>query len=288
MFADDTSLFYSHKCITTLYKTINEELVKIHDWLKANKLSLNVSKTKYILFHKIRQADELPLRLPTLQLSNNAEIERTSTSKFLGVLIDENFTWKNHINCIDSKISKNLGILYKAKYMLNTTSLKQLYFSFIHSYLTYANIAWGSTTKTNLAPLYSRQKHAVKIIANQNKFAHTKPLFKSFGILNIYQLNLFQHLSFMYDYSNGKAPKSFDFFRKPESKYITRQSNNHYKKPEVKSNNSKFRVSYRGPHIWNIFIKKNFLVKNPVSPSSTKQYLKKVILTHYENTYEYF
>ena len=154
-------------------------------------------------------------------------------------------------------------------------------------YWNNANIAWGSTTKTNLVSLYRRQKHAIRIIANQNKLTHTEPLFNSFGILNIYQLNLFQNLLFMHDYNNGRIPNSFNFFKKSNCKYTTRQSN-YYKKPQVKSNYSKFRVSYRGPHLWNFFARKNFLVKYHASRSFTKQYLKKIILTHYKNTDEYF
>ena len=73
-------------------------------------------------------------------------------------------TWRRHIECIESKISKNLGILYKARYLLNLTSTKQLYFSFIHSYLNYGNIAWGSTNKYKLNVILRRQKHASRTI----------------------------------------------------------------------------------------------------------------------------
>ena len=54
--------------------------------------------------------------------------------KFLGIIIDENLTWTNHISTIENKISKNIGILYKAKFLLNQTCLKHIYFAFIHSY----------------------------------------------------------------------------------------------------------------------------------------------------------
>ena len=69
---------------------------------------------------------------------------------FLEFLIDENLTWKPHIQYIENKISKNIGLLYKAKFLLNQKSLKSIYFSFIHSYLNYANVAWGNTHQTKL------------------------------------------------------------------------------------------------------------------------------------------
>ena len=107
--------------------------------------------------------------------------------KFLGVFLDEIMTWKNHISCVESKISKNLGILYKARSLLNKECMKQLYFSFVHSYLNYGNIAWASTNKTKLETLLRKQTHGVRIIYFEDKFTHAKPLlkFRSFKHISI-------------------------------------------------------------------------------------------------------
>ena len=148
MFADDTNLFFSHKDIKVLFKTVNIELEKTCIWFKANKLSLNESKTKYTLFHKPNSKDNIPLKLPKLSM-NEKEIKRTDCIKFLGVLLDENLTWNNHIHVIENKIAKNIGILYKARYTINQQGLRSLYYSFIHSYLNYGNIVWASTTEQN-------------------------------------------------------------------------------------------------------------------------------------------
>ena len=96
MFADDTNLFYSHNNIKILFKNANDELEKISQWFKANKLSLNEGKTKFTLFHKPHDKDNLPLQLPNLKINNN-EIKRYSSIKFLGVLVDENLTWIDDI-----------------------------------------------------------------------------------------------------------------------------------------------------------------------------------------------
>ena len=159
MFADDTNLFYSHSNIDTLFKTVNKELNYINEWFKANKLSLNISKTKYTFFHPQRKNDEIPLKLPILQI-NKTKIDRVECIKFLGVLLDECLTWRKHISCIENKISKNIGILYKSKFLLNQNCLKCIYFSFTHSYLNYANIAWASTHQTKLKN-YSINKSAL-------------------------------------------------------------------------------------------------------------------------------
>ena len=99
MFADDTNLFLSHQNINTLFKIFNEELKKIGDWFKANKLSLNNKKTKYTLFHKNSSKDDLPLKLPPLKIADN-NIERKTTIKFIGVMLDENISWEEHIRTV--------------------------------------------------------------------------------------------------------------------------------------------------------------------------------------------
>ena len=127
MFADDTNLFYSHNNIKILFKNANNELEKILQWFKANKLSLNEGKTTFTLFHKPCDKDNLPLQLPNVKINNN-EIERSSSVKLLGVLVDENLTWIDHIALVENRLSKNLGLLHKAKNYVNKKSMVSLLF----------------------------------------------------------------------------------------------------------------------------------------------------------------
>ena len=135
IFADDTNLFFSHKSIKELFHIANLELNKVFKWFNANKLSLNKDKTKYTFFHKVREKE----KLPSLFI-NDRDIKRITSIKYLGVLIDEHLTWKEHIAVIENKVSKNLGLLHRARRVLDRTALKNLSFSFIHSYLNYGNI----------------------------------------------------------------------------------------------------------------------------------------------------
>ena len=149
MFADDTNLFFTHKEIRNLFQIINQELENINQWFISHKLSLNIKKTKYSFFHKLRQKVNISLLLPKL-IINNYKIQRTESIKFLGVLLDENLSWKEHIKCNENIIAKILGLLYKVKNYLNKRSLLALYYSFIYAYINYGNIAWGNTNRTNL------------------------------------------------------------------------------------------------------------------------------------------
>ena len=114
MFADDTNLFLSHKNIDTLFAIMNVELENVSMWFKSNKLSLNVYKTKWSLFYPLSKRQFLPQTLPNL-LIEDIHIKREHVTKFLGVFIDENLSWKQHIETLSSNISKSIGIFYKSR-----------------------------------------------------------------------------------------------------------------------------------------------------------------------------
>ena len=114
MFADDTNLFLSGINVDDLFSDMNCELNKISLWFKANELLLNLTKAKYSLFHSASKKRFLREPLPFLKMDNIA-IERENVTKFIGVLIDENLSWKHHINDVSTKISKTIGILYKSR-----------------------------------------------------------------------------------------------------------------------------------------------------------------------------
>ena len=101
---------------------MNAELSHLNDWFCANKLSLNTDKTKYVLFHKAKSKDNLPLVLPDLFI-NDVKIKSENSLKFLGVMTDENLT---HVELVENKISKSIGILFKASCSLNSKSLRSI------------------------------------------------------------------------------------------------------------------------------------------------------------------
>ena len=107
-------------------------------------------------------------------------------------------------------------MLYRTKYLLNELSLKCIYFAYIHLYLTYANIAWASTYRTNLKAIYLLQKRAVRIVFNENNMTHSRLLLRSLNALDICQINLFQHLRFMYNFNKNETPIIFiNLIKKP-------------------------------------------------------------------------
>ena len=87
----------------------------ISHWFNSNKLSLTVDKTKFTLFCKVRQNDNIPLALPALKI-NNTLIEPVNHIKFLGILFGGNLIWKSQINLIENETSKSLGVIHRAKF----------------------------------------------------------------------------------------------------------------------------------------------------------------------------
>ena len=175
MFADDINLFLCPKKIVTLFATMNVELENVSTWFKSNKLSVNVDKTKWLLFHTLPKRQLFPQTLPN-PLIENIHIKREHAAKFIGKFTDENLFWKQHIDIISSKIAKSIGILYQSRNVLSKQCRNQLYFSFIHNYINHTNIVRENTRKSKFERLYPCQKHTACVIYHKDLYTHASPL----------------------------------------------------------------------------------------------------------------
>ncbi|XP_065662820.1 uncharacterized protein LOC136085441 [Hydra vulgaris] len=256
MFADDTNLFLTNSDIKNLYADMNIELIKANNWFRANKLSLNSEKTKYILFHKKTQEENLPLKLPDLILNDNL-IKKQASIRFLGVLVDEKLSWLPQIRYIHSKISNVIG-MYRVRSYINKQSLKLIYFGLIHCFISYANISWASTQPSKLKKIYSLQKHACRIIYFKNKREHAKPIMKDMKMMDVFEINIYQQLIFMYQFNNNLSPTNFTYkfeININENYYLRANISNTYKLPQNLNKYTEYSIAYRGPNIWNRYQK---------------------------------
>ena len=124
-------------------------------------------------------------------------------------MLDENISCEEHIRTAETKLAKNIGLLYRTKPLLEEKSPRSIYFAYIHLYLNYANTAWASIYRTKLKVNHFHQKHAVCIVSNEDKLTHSRPLLRSLIALTVYQINLYQDLAFMYKHDIKKAPLTF-------------------------------------------------------------------------------
>ena len=114
------------------------------------------------------------------------------------------YQWKEHLKYTENKIAKSIGLMYKTKPFLDKDSLLSLYFSYIHSYINYANLTWAS--KTNLEKIHSQQKYALRKVYNEDRYHHSKELFRSCNVLNVCKLNLLNTSIFMYKIKTETGP----------------------------------------------------------------------------------
>jgi hypothetical protein len=143
-FADDTTVFLSDSDPASLFNRANKSLDAIFNWFCANKLSLNASKTQYMVIQPTTKTSDLSFRCLTI---NDVKLSRATSCKFLGIKIDESLSWKKQMLNINSKISRALFTMKQVKFSLPKESLRTLYL--IHPHLTYGILAWGNA-KTNL------------------------------------------------------------------------------------------------------------------------------------------
>ena len=132
------------------------------DWCDINKLSINLSKTIYMIVKSSRKRNhEFIINIQSANGTNHT-LERTDSIKYLGVMLPVSF--KYHIAYVCSRMSRNLGIISKLRYYLTLSQLKQIYYTLIYPYISYAILAWGSTYKTYIQKVQTKQNHAIRLI----------------------------------------------------------------------------------------------------------------------------
>ena len=209
MFADDTNLFLTGRNLSDLEAKLNIELNKINTWFQVNLLSLNYSKTNYIIFHNSRNRHNLA----DVNLHiNNFKLQRVNFTKFLGVIIDSKLNWKMHIDKINNKVSKSVGVICKLRHILPHDHVRNLYHTLVEPYFLYCILVWAGPVKTGkLDKLLRLQKKFVRLILFQPYGAHSKNLFSLLRIRTIYQIYTYRLAMYMFNAIVQKRQGPFRF-----------------------------------------------------------------------------
>ncbi len=249
LFADDTTITGSSRNLLDLQNIFNVELNLLHNWLVSNKLTINTSKTNYILF---TPKNKVIAFTPFICVQDN-EISQVTSIKFLGIIIDNKLSWNLHITYLANKLAKNMSILYKLKGSFPQSTMLNMYYSFIYSLLTYGISIWGNSSKSNLNKLITLQKQAVRIICDTAYRAHTDSLFKTLKILKLQDIFLLEVLKFTYKFKLGILPTVFhDYFTISETQ--VRQETFHI--PRHRTNYRAASIKILGAKKFNQFHKK--------------------------------
>ena len=205
MYADDTTIYFSLDKFPGENREIvvNSELEKVNTWLKLNKLSINVNKTNCMFFTKRRH-------LTPLQFSmNNRSIDVVQHFNYLGIMLDENMSWKTHIAMVRNKLSRINGILHRLKYYFPRNILITLYKSLFTPHINYGLLLWGQAGE-NLDKI---RKKTIRTITYNNYTAHTEPLLKELNLLKVKDMFDLKILKFLFKLYHNELPPYFNIYR---------------------------------------------------------------------------
>ena len=239
LFADDTSLYYSCKNVQALESIMNQELSKISEWLSANRLSLNVGKSKLLYFTNNNRTV-----LQNINIKINDQIlAEVSSAKYLGVYIDNKLQWDSHINAIKLRLSKGASILAKIRHYVPKSVLRSLYFTFINSHIDYNLLNWGIAPLANIEMISKKTRKAIRLISFKPYDEEAIPLFKQHTILPLEETFLLKQAKFMWKMQNELLPPS-----------LTRNFKFNNRNQLALSHNrldiSAKHITYAGPRLW--------------------------------------
>ena len=194
-FADDTSLLSRGKSLKTLNKNVNQDLSRLSNWLRANKIALNTSKTEIIIFKNstLKILKHLNFRL------DGQKLFLTNAVSYLGVKLDEHLSWKNYLNELFPKLARAIGILSKIRHLVDFKTLRSIYYSLFNSHLNYSLLAWGYIPDRLLSKLASLQNKAMRVLNFQDFRAPVQPLYINSRILPFQNELKLRHCLFAYD-----------------------------------------------------------------------------------------
>ena len=242
MFADDTNIFIKHKQIDIVYDQAQCELHNIASWLSANRLSLNADKTKYTIFHTHKKSYNM--QFPILRF-NNKPIERVKKTPFLGVLLDENLSWKSHMLALFQKMRRNVGIIYKLKSYLNSNNLICIYHSLIASHLRYCITSWNHGNTILAKKIDNLCSKVIKLIVKSN--CNTTNLF---SVTDMYTLEMGK---LMHKFNQNQLPTIFKNLFRPNNTVHSHSTRNRYAYhlPFYSTSVSQQSIQYSGAKVWN-------------------------------------
>ena len=182
---------------------------------------------------------------------DGVDVERVYEIKFLGVTIDDKINWKSHIKHVQSKLSRSISVLSKAKQILDHKSLHILYCSLISPYLQYCAEVWGNTYKCTIQSLSILQKRAIRIIHNTGYRDHTNSLFLKSKTLKFTDLVHFQTAQIMYKAKNNLLPSNIQklFFYRVGGYNLRGEFN--LKHQRARTTLKSFCLSVSGVRLWN-------------------------------------
>ena len=190
LFADDTSIVYSDFNLQNIENRINADLENLFNWLCANKISLNVTKTKILLFRNVHKPINHNLNFSI----NNQSIKLSQSVKYLGVILDNFLNWNLYTKNLCSKLNKANGAISRLRHYVPRSILIQVYYALFFSHINYACQIWGQTFNQNVQRIFILQKKCLRLMTFSDFNAPSSPLFSQLGLLKICDLTKLRNI----------------------------------------------------------------------------------------------
>jgi len=229
---------------------MNNEVAKVQDWLLANRLSVHYAKkSQYMIINSnpsIRIHDDFEL------VMGDHVIERTKNYRYLGILVDDRFSWADHISEVCQKLSQVAGIIFKIRTLLSSQALKLVYHSLAGSKLRYGLICWATANKLLLNKINVVHNRIVSYMSFSKRCSRMWPLYCKLKVLPLDILIQIEYAKTMFKYQHNMLPSIFNtYFRKPTHSYATRfSSNNNFALTRANSARDQKMLKVIGPGIW--------------------------------------
>ena len=226
-------------------------MIKLTNWFKANKLTLNADKSSFTIFKSSQKTiPNLPDKIKFL----NQELNRTPHIKFLGVILDENLTWNNHINEICNKLKRLFHIFYNIRHLLSKDNIKTIYYALIYSRIKYGISVYGQACNTKLKRIQKLQNQLLKVLSGKKFRFPTDELHDEFELLTVKDISEQEILTFVHNFFSEKLPPVFNgYFETLASIHNrnTRHGSNLLSIPRHTTNIAASSIKIQGAKLWN-------------------------------------
>ena len=251
-FADDTNLLIRNKSLKQLQKHMNYDLRQLCHWLKANKISLNSSKTELIIFRHPNKQINYKLKIKI----NGKKLIPSNFVKYLCIYIDNHLNWSYQVNSLSSRLSRAAGMLSKIRHYVTKATLRSIYFGIFSSLLTYGSQVWGQFSNINIRRLQQIQNKAIRIINFAPYREPVTPLYYKSNILKLTDHVKIQNIIYVLNSLKGDLPVALkDSFKTTAEAYTyNTRSASQYKiiLPKARTQNYGINsIKYRSAACWN-------------------------------------
>ena len=250
LFADDTNIFISHKDPQIIKQKAEQCLNDIIKWLTANRLLLSEEKTNYSIF--MPRNKDIPDTLNSINI-NGKTILRTDSCKYLGLILDDKLTFKNHIDLLCKDLIKVISAFRIIKEWVPNKHKLKLYYAYFHSKLLYALEIYGTSANKYIRRIEVLQHRAIKVLFSLDYFTPSTYLYSKYKILPIRDLYSLKVAKFMYNQFNNKNNNVFSDYFETIAHVDYPNTRNRFKLriPRTKTAMGTKMIKTSGAQIWN-------------------------------------